>query len=57
MWTLKPGARIELSSPASLLEIDWSRKSYCLIAGGIGITPMLGIAGALMRRSADIEFH
>jgi len=57
MWTLKPGARIGVSSPASLLEIDWSRKSYCLIAGGIGITPMLGIAGALMRRSADIEFH
>ena len=57
MWTLKPGARIEISSPASLLEIDWSQKSYCLIAGGIGITPMLGIAGALMRRNADVAFH
>jgi ferredoxin-NADP reductase len=57
MWTLKPGARIEISSPASLLEIDWSKKSYCLIAGGIGVTPMLGIAGALMRRDADIRFH
>jgi dimethylamine monooxygenase subunit B len=57
MWTLKPGARIEVSSPASLLEIDWSKKSYCLIAGGIGITPMIGIAGALMRRNADIKFH
>jgi ferredoxin-NADP reductase len=57
MWTLKPGARIEVSSPASLLEIDWSKKSYCLIAGGIGVTPMLGIAGALMRRNADIAFH
>ena len=57
MWTLKPGARIEVSTPASLLEIDWSSKSYCLIAGGIGVTPMLGIAGALMRRNADILFH
>jgi vanillate O-demethylase ferredoxin subunit len=57
MWTLKPGARIAVSSPASLLEIDWSKKSYCLIAGGIGITPMVGIAGALMRRNADIAFH
>src|SRR6202453_2559604 len=27
MWTLKPGARVEVSSPASLLEIDWSRAS------------------------------
>jgi dimethylamine monooxygenase subunit B len=57
MWSLKPGARIEVSSPASLFEIDWSRKSYCLIAGGIGITPIVGIASALMRRNADVELH
>jgi ferredoxin-NADP reductase len=57
MWSLQPGARIEVSSPASLLEIDWSRKSYCLIAGGIGITPIVGIAGALMRRNAEVALH
>jgi vanillate O-demethylase ferredoxin subunit len=57
MWSLRPGARIEVSTPASLFEIDWTRKSWCLIAGGIGITPMLGIAGALMRRNADAELH
>src|SRR3979409_2407987 len=50
MWSLTPGARIEVSSPASLFEIDWSRKSYCLIAGGIGITPIIGAASAVMRR-------
>jgi vanillate O-demethylase ferredoxin subunit len=38
MWSLQPGARIDVSSPASLFEIDWSRQSWCLIAGGIGIT-------------------
>jgi ferredoxin-NADP reductase len=57
MWSLEPGARIEVSSPASLLEIDWSRKSYCLVAGGIGITPIIGIAQALMRRNAEVELH
>ena len=57
MWSLQPGARIEISSPASLFEIDWSRKSYCLIAGGIGITPIIGIAGALMHRNAEVELH
>jgi dimethylamine monooxygenase subunit B len=57
MWSLKPGARIDVSSPASLFEIDWSRKSYCLIAGGIGITPIIGIAGTLMRRNADVKLH
>src|SRR5205807_2150915 len=54
---LRPGARIDASSPASLFEIDWTRQTYCLIAGGIGITPIIGIAGALMRRNADVELH
>jgi vanillate O-demethylase ferredoxin subunit len=31
MWSLQRGARIEVSSPACLLEIDWSRPSYCLV--------------------------
>jgi dimethylamine monooxygenase subunit B len=57
MWSLKPGARIEVSAPASLFEVDWSRKSYCLIAGGIGITPIIGIARALMRRNTGMELH
>ena len=53
MWSLTPGARIETSNPASLLEIDWARKNYCLIAGGIGITPITGIAASLRRRNID----
>ena len=57
MWSLKPGARIEVSTPASLFEIDWTRNSCCLVAGGIGITPIIGIAGALMRRNARLELH
>lgn len=57
MWSLKPGARIEVSSPASLFEVDWSRNSYCLIAGGIGITPILGISSRLVRRNANVELH
>ncbi len=57
MWNLKPGARLEISSPASLIEIDWSRKSYCLIAGGIGITPITAIASALRRRNIDAHLH
>ena len=48
---------IEISSPASLFEIDWTRRSYCLIAGGIGITPIIGIAGMLKRRNAAMELH
>ncbi len=57
MWKLRAGARIEISTPASLLEIDWTRKNYCLIAGGIGITPITGIAAALRRRNIDAALH
>jgi ferredoxin-NADP reductase len=57
MWALQPGARIEISHPVSLLAVDWTRQHYCLIAGGIGITPILGIAAALMRGTADVRLH
>ena len=57
MWALAPGARIEVSSPSSLVEVDWARSAYCLIAGGIGITPLVGIATALARRGADVTLH
>jgi vanillate O-demethylase ferredoxin subunit len=57
MWQLAPGARLDVSSPTSLFEIDWTRKNYCLIAGGIGITPMLGIAAALARKPVDVTMH
>jgi vanillate O-demethylase ferredoxin subunit len=57
MWALQPGARLEISSPSSLFDIDWSRKNYCLIAGGIGITPITGIAHALRQRGVDARLH
>jgi ferredoxin-NADP reductase len=57
MWNLKAGTRIEICNPTSLLEIEWSRQNYCLIAGGIGITPIIAIAGALRRRNIDVILH
>jgi vanillate O-demethylase ferredoxin subunit len=57
MWGLQAGARIEATNPTSLLDIDWSRKNYCLIAGGIGITPITSIAAALRRRNIDAALH
>ena len=57
MWNLQVGARIEATNPTSLLDIDWSRKNYCLIAGGIGITPITSIAAALRRRNIDAVMH
>ena len=57
MWALQPGGRLEITNPTSLFEIDWSRQHYCLIAGGIGVTPMLGIAAALARKGVGLSMH
>jgi ferredoxin-NADP reductase len=57
MWQLSPGARLSVTAPASLLQIDWQRDNYCLIAGGIGITPLVGAAQALARRKANVVLH
>ena len=57
MWQLKPGARLDITLPASLVAVDWSRERYCLVAGGIGITPILGAAQALARRGVDVTLH
>jgi dimethylamine monooxygenase subunit B len=57
MWSLTPGARLNITLPSSLLSIDWTRRNYCLVAGGIGITPIIGAAQALARRDATFALH
>jgi vanillate O-demethylase ferredoxin subunit len=57
MWSLGEGARLSITAPASLFAIDWQRRNYCLVAGGIGITPLLGAAQALKRREARFMLH
>ncbi|WGR93633.1 PDR/VanB family oxidoreductase [Bradyrhizobium sp. ISRA443] len=57
MWSLAPGARLNVTLPISLLPIDWARQHYCLVAGGIGITPLIGAAQALARRNAEFILH
>jgi ferredoxin-NADP reductase len=46
---LEPGTEVEISAPESHFELQYGRPEYLLVAGGIGITPMVGIAGALER--------
>ena len=57
MWSLVPGARLNVTMPSSLFPIEWNRRHYCLIAGGIGITPIIGAARALARRNAAFTLH
>jgi ferredoxin-NADP reductase len=46
---LAPGADVEVSEPESHFELQYGRPEYLLVAGGIGITPMIGMAHALER--------
>jgi vanillate O-demethylase ferredoxin subunit len=57
LWLLEPGARLDVTTPSSLLQVDWQRQHYCLIAGGIGITPLVGAAQALVRKTPNVSLH
>ncbi|WP_342727050.1 PDR/VanB family oxidoreductase [Bradyrhizobium sp. B097] len=57
MWSLAPGARLAITQPASLVQLDWTRRHFCLIAGGVGITPIVGAAQVLARRDAAVTLH
>jgi ferredoxin-NADP reductase len=46
---LKPGTDVHVSEPKSHFELQWGRAEYLLVAGGIGITPIFGMAHALER--------
>jgi vanillate O-demethylase ferredoxin subunit len=50
MWSLEPGAKLEISEPSSHFALRAGASEYLLIAGGIGITPLVGMAEALAAR-------
>jgi ferredoxin-NADP reductase len=50
MWSLKEGSQLTISSPRSHFDIDFGRPDYLVIAGGIGITPLVGMVHALARQ-------
>lgn len=55
MRTLKPGARLRISNPQNLFELGFGAPQYLLLAGGIGITPIFGMAMALEHAGADFR--
>lgn len=56
MWQLTPNDILTISQPNNHFELNLFQKKYLLIAGGIGITPMLGMAQVLAKRNADFSF-
>ncbi|WP_203077445.1 PDR/VanB family oxidoreductase [Falsiroseomonas ponticola] len=52
MWALAPGARLRVSRPRSHFELAPGAPEVLLLAGGIGITPLIGMAETLLRQRA-----
>lgn len=53
--SLRPGDVVYISAPTSHFELTPSRPQYLLVAGGIGITPLIGMAQALVRAGRDLR--
>lgn len=54
---LKVGDQLEVSAPHNEFRLEESAKHSILIAGGIGVTPILSLARELARHGASFEVH
>ncbi len=52
MWSLEPGARLTIGAPNNHFELALDSPEYLLVAGGVGVTPILGMALSLAARGA-----
>lgn len=55
IWSLKAGDAAEVTAPENRFALSWRASRYLLIAGGIGITPIYGMARALVERGQDFR--
>jgi vanillate O-demethylase ferredoxin subunit len=53
---VQPGDRLFVSEPRNLLSIATGDR-HLLVAGGIGVTPLLSMAYELQSQAADFELH
>ena len=55
MWRLNVGDRLLCSQPQNHFALDFSAPAYLLLAGGIGVTPLVGMAQVLAQRGATVH--
>ena len=55
MWALETGDELLIGEPNNHFEIGWQAPYTLLVAGGIGITPILGMALQLAQRGAPLR--
>jgi len=51
------GETLQIGAPRNLFALDAAARRSLLLAGGIGVTPILCMAEALAAQGADFEFH
>jgi ferredoxin-NADP reductase len=54
---IRPGDRLALSEPANHFQLDPSAARSLLVAGGIGITPILAMARSLLAQGRTFELY
>ncbi len=55
MWRLQVGERLRITEPQNHFALDLTAPAYLLLAGGIGVTPLVGMAQRLASRSAKVQ--
>jgi ferredoxin-NADP reductase len=55
MWQLAVGDRLRISEPQNHFLLDLTAPAYLLVAGGIGVTPLVGMAQVLAKRDAPVR--
>lgn len=55
--TVRKGMEVKLRGPSNLFRLDETANSYLLIAGGIGITPIIAMADRLKALGKDYAIH
>jgi len=57
LHTVRAGDRLEIGEPRNLLSLAEDADRHVLVAGGIGITPLLSMAYELHRSGREFELH
>ncbi len=57
MWSLRPGDSLNISAPRNQFELGFTAPACVLVAGGVGITPILGMARYLATQGKPVRLH
>jgi ferredoxin-NADP reductase len=55
LWSLAEGAELAIGEPANHFELSSTAPQYLLVAGGIGVTPLVAMARTLAARGAALR--